>query len=297
LYRYVANKPLEGKSYAYTLDEKLQEKASLIVFKTSASGSSSYYNYLMKLEDGVFGFAKVDGYKGQILEYYNTFAKDVSKLSDYDLETGAAIMQSLLDKAKSAEADAARTKWMRNDTYAKMKGKIGFIDQYSKVAYNRNDITEKVDVFMTSAEIGKSSIFYRAYYDTPGNVICSGCELNTTFEIGDVKVSRIEQRKTSSKWSRMIKQKFVDDNFFSAAPTIVSFGENIADYAFLYTIYQNKDKFVEGASIPMKVTLTTNQDGVDKDVLAEGTITLVYKGANKAGFDKMIKWVDDLLDQ
>jgi hypothetical protein len=45
------------------------------------------------------------------------------------------------------------------------------------------------------------------------------------------------------------------------------------------------------------VTITTNQEGVDKDVLAEGTLSLVYKNANKDGFDKMIKWIDDLLAQ
>ena len=218
-------------------------------------------------------------------------------LETYDKETGAAVMQSQLDKLKSVKIDVERTKWMKNETYAKMKGKIGFMDHYSKVAYNRGDITEKVDVFMSSVEIGKSSIFYRAYYETPGGILCSGCELNTTFEINGVKVSRAEQRKVSSKWSRTIKQKFVNDDFFSAAPIMISYQENIADYAFLYAIYQNKDKFVDGASIPVKVTITTNQDGVDKDVLAESTLTLVYKNSNKAGFDKLIKWVDDLLEE
>jgi hypothetical protein len=47
----------------------------------------------------------------------------------------------------------------------------------------------------------------------------------------------------------------------------------------------------------MKVTISTNQEGVDKDVLAEGTLTLVYKDANKAGVDKMIKWIEDLLNE
>jgi hypothetical protein len=218
-------------------------------------------------------------------------------LATYDKETGAAKMQQILNKNKAGEIDALRAKWMKNDTYTKMVGKIGFMDDYHKVAYNQNDITEKPEAFMTSVELGKQSIFYRAYFKTPSAALCAGCEVNTTYEIEGVKVSRIEQRKKSSKWSNYIKQKFVTDDFFTGAPSIVSFQENIADYAFLYCIYQNKDKFKEGKVVKMKVTITTNQEGVDKDVLAEGTLSLVYKNANKDGFDKMIKWIDDLLAQ
>ena len=275
-----------------SLDEKLQEKANLTVF------SLNQYNklyYIVMLEKDVFGLAKVDYYKNTVLEYMHTYAKDKTKLDIYDKETGAAKMQQLMNDAKAKEFEKKREKWMKNATYAKMIGKIGFMDDYHKVAYNQGDITEKPEVFMSSVELGKQSIFYRAYYKTPGAALCSGCELNTTYEIDGIKVSRIEQRKKSSKWSNNIKQKFVSEDFFSAAPTIVSFQENIADYAFLYCLYQNKEKLKEGKSLKMKVTLTTNQDGIDKDVLAEGTITLNFKEVNRDGVDKMIKWIDDLL--
>jgi len=275
------------------LDEKLQEKSNLTVF---TGEQYNVFYYLMKLEEGVYGFASVKKYDQIVVEYINTYAKDQTKLAEYDKETGAAVMQSLINKAKAEQVVKDRAKWERNETYAKMKGKIGFIDNYTKVAYNKSDITEKTDVFMSSVEIGKTSIFYRAYYDTPGNVLCAGCELNTTFEINGIKVSRVELRKKSSSWSYKIKQKFADDNFFSAAPIMISYQENIMDYALLYCIYQNKDKFTNGKTIPLKVTITTNQDGVDKDVLAEGTLSLIYKDANKAGFDKLIKIIDDFLE-
>lgn len=281
--------------YRFYLDEKSLEKNNIVIFKQDYASNGNFF--LVMLEKDVFGLAKVDYYKNVIIEYINSYAKDPSKLSVYDKETGAAKLQQILNKNKEGEVNSLREKWIKNETYSKMVGKIGFIDQYSKVAYNRNDITEKPDVFISSVELGKQSIFYRAYYKTPGSVLCSGCELNTTYEIEGIKVSRVEQRKKSSKWSRNIKQKFVDDNFFTAAPTIVSFQENIADYAFLYCLYQNKEKFKEGKTFKMKVTISTNQEGVDKDVLAEGTITLIYKDANKAGIDKMIKWVDDLLNE
>jgi hypothetical protein len=286
---------LMDAGYRFNLDEKSLEKNNIVIFKQDYGSNGNFF--LVMLEKDVFGLAKVDYYKNVIIEYINSYAKDPAKLAAYDKETGAAKLQQILNKNKEGEIKVLRDKWMKNETYAKMIGKIGFIDQYSKVAYNRNDVTEKPDVFMSSVELGKQSIFYRAYYKTPGSVLCSGCELNTTYEIEGIKVSRVEQRKKSSKWSQNIKQKFVDDNFFTAAPTIVSFQENIADYAFLYCLYQNKDKFKEGKTFKMKVTISTNQEGVDKDVLAEGTLTLVYKDANKAGVDKMIKWIEDLLNE
>lgn len=293
LQRYYGEELID--SYQFTLDEKSLEKNNIVIFKQDYGSNGNFF--LVMLEKDVFGLAKVDYYKNVIIEYINTYSKDQTKLATYDKETGAAKMQQILNKNKAGEIDAIRAKWMKNDTYTKMVGKIGFMDDYHKVAYNQNDITEKPEAFMTSVELGKQSIFYRAYFKTPSAALCAGCEVNTTYEIEGVKVSRIEQRKKSSKWSNYIKQKFVTDDFFTGAPSIVSFQENIADYAFLYCIYQNKDKFKEGKVVKIKVTITTNQEGVDKDVLAEGTLSLVYKNANKDGFDKMIKWIDDLLAQ
>ena len=293
LQRYYGEELID--SYQFTLDEKSLEKNNIVIFKQDYGSNGNFF--LVMLEKDVFGLAKVDYYKNVIIEYINTYSKDQTKLATYDKETGAAKMQQILNKNKAGEIDALRAKWMKNDTYTKMVGKIGFMDDYHKVAYNQNDITEKPEAFITSVELGKQSIFYRAYFKTPSAALCAGCEVNTTYEIEGVKVSRIEQRKKSSKWSNYIKQKFVTDDFFTGAPSIVSFQENIADYAFLYCIYQNKDKFKEGKVVKIKVTITTNQEGVDKDVLAEGTLSLVYKNANKDGFDKMIKWIDDLLAQ
>lgn len=282
------------RAYTPILNEKLQEKMNLIVF--SKNQYNSQY-YLMMLEKDVFGLAKIDYYKNTVLEYLYTYAKDKTKLEVYDKETGAAKMQQLMNSAKAKEFELTYQKWMKNVTYAKMVGKIGFMDDYHKVAYNRNEITEKPEAFMSSVELGKQSIFYRAYYKTPGSALCPGCELNVTYDIDGVKVSRVSQRKKSSKWSSNIKQKFVDDEFFTGAPTIVSFQENIADYAFLYCLYQNKDKFKDGKALKLKMTITTCQDGVDKDVLAESTLTLVYKDANKDGIEKMFKWIESLLNE
>jgi len=288
LERYYGDKIID----VMKLDEKSFEKNNIVIF------SVNRYNklfYLVQLEKDVFGLADFDYYKNTVVEYLNTYAKDQTKLAAYDKETGAAKMQQILNKNKAGELEAIKAKWMKNETYAKMVGKIGFIDNYTKVAYNRNDITEKPDVFMSAVELGKQSIFYRAYFKTPSSVLCSGCEVNTTYEIDGIKVSRVTQRKKSSKWSQNIKQRFVEDVYFTAAPTIVSFQENIADYAFLYCLYQNKDKLKEGKALKMKVTITTNQEGVDKDILAEGTLTLNYKAENKANVDKMMKWIDDLM--
>ncbi|MBX7093710.1 MAG: hypothetical protein K1X56_03235 [Flavobacteriales bacterium] len=279
----------------FRLVERMLEKGNIVCF--SKDGGSNGNSYLLQLEKDVYGLAKVDIHKNLVLEYQNTYAKDPAKLEAYDKEIGAAKMQQIMNQYKQKEFDILREKWMKNPTYAAMAGKIGFMDDYRKVAYNRNEITEKTDAFATSFEIGKQSIFYRAYFKTPGAALCPGCELNNTYEMEGFKISRIELRKKASKWSRMIKQKFVEEDFFTAAPILVSFSENIADYAFLYCIYQNKDKFVHGKALKLKVTMTSNQDGVDKDVLAEGTISLLYKNENKDGFDKMMKWVEDVINE
>lgn len=276
------------------LEEKLKEKYNVNVFLKSYSATTYL---LVELEKDVWAEAEVDYYKLVVKKYINTYAKDQAKLEVYDMETSAAIMQKKLNEIKLKQADAERAKWMKNETFAKMVGKIGFIDQYTKVGYNSADITEKPDVFTSSIELGKQSLFYRAYFQTPGELLCNGCELNTTYEINGIKLSRVDQRKQSAKWSRVIKQKFVDNRYFTGAPPIVSFSENIADYAFLYCLYLNKDKIKDGTTLKMKVTLTSSQEGVDKDVLAEGTISLVYKEANKAGFDKMMKWIEDFLEE
>lgn len=295
-YSQKTNDPVHGGGTYGMLIEKYKEKFNMTVFKVL---NINDVFYLIQVEPDVFILSgKIDEYKlSNNKNGIAVYAKNAEKLKDYDDETAAAIFDKYLADIRTKNAEAEAAKWMRNETYAKMVGKIGFIDQYNKVAYNRSDITEKPEVFANSIELGRQSLFYRAYYKTPGGILCPGCELNTTYEIDGIKVSRIELRKTASKWSRMIKQKFVDNSFFSAAPTIVSFYENIADYAFLYCLYQNKDKFKDGKSLKMKVTLTTNQEGVDKDVLAEGTVSLLYKDANKAGFDKMIKWVEDVINE
>jgi hypothetical protein len=294
LQRYYGERLMDA-GYNFYLDEKSLEKSNMVIFKQDYASNGNFF--LMQLDKDVFGLAKVDHHKNTIIEYIRTYAKDKSKFEVYDKETGAAKMQALMNEGKAKQLEAVKAKWMKNETYAKMVGKIGFLDNYRKVAYNQNEITEKPDVFVSAIELGKQSIYYRAYFAKPGSAICAGCELNTTFEIEGVKVSRIEQRKKASKWSNLIKQKFVSDDFFTGAPSIMSYSENIADYAFLYCLYQNKDKLKNGKALKLKVTITTNQEGIDKDILAEGTLTLNYKDENKDDVDKMLKWVEEVINQ
>jgi acyl-CoA thioesterase FadM len=65
----------------------------------------------------------------------------------------------------------------------------------------------------------------------------------------------------------------------------------------MYCIYQNKDKFADGKSFKLKVSIWSNRDGVDKDLMAEGTITLVYKNENKAKIDMAMQHMDNFLNE
>jgi len=195
-------------------------------------------------------------------------------------EANCVLERSTINKTAREE----RVKLVQSDLNEKMNGKIGFVD----------DINEKDNVFISSNEIGSSSLFYRAYYETPGNVLCPNCELNTIYEINGLKISRVELRKFSSSFERNIKQKFVNDDFSSGTTILIDYEQNIMDYALLYCIYKNKEVFKNNKKIPLKVSITTNKNGIDKDVLAEGTITLIYKDENWKGFSKLLQTIEHM---
>jgi Zn finger protein HypA/HybF involved in hydrogenase expression len=279
------------------LDEKSKEKFKLLRFNYSE-------NSLIQIAPDMFALVTFtsESYRddaSKIEQIVFVAAKDEAKAKEIDDVTAKTLVEGELFKLQKEKADEEFKKLMENETFAKMVGKIGFIKRYSDVCYNcgRGKITEKTDVFVNSIELGKDNLYYRAYFKANPKILCPGCEMNTIYEIDGVKTSRVELRRSSAKWSNNIKKREIEDGFHTAAPTLISLSENIVDYAFLYCIYQNKAKFKDGANVKMKVTITTNQDGVDKDVVAEGTITLVYKDANKEGFKQLMDWVDELLNE
>lgn len=279
------NYGLDGE---YFLAEKFNSKYEITYFY-----KRNYDEIYLFLEPGVILWFEGDMGDFEIDEILGIYVKDPAKLEVWNEEIAAAKFEQLAMEFNKKKVEVGRKKYSKMPTYMAMKGKVGFIDAYHKLTYNRIDeIKEKPETFMSSIELGKTSIFYKAFYETPGSALCMGCEWNVTYEMGDVKVGRVQQRRESATWSRMIKQKFVDDNFFSFVPSMINYQRNIADYAFLKVLYENKDKLKDGAKIPVKVTVSTCRDGVDQDIMATGTLTLVIKEANRAGIDKALEWYE-----
>lgn len=274
----------EGGKVTMNLKEKYLENYNTKVF-TNNEGE------IWEIDTDVYAL-----YDNAEKKVTHVFAKDQAKFEAYDVETAAAKYEAKRSEVLKKEMEKLAAKWMSNETYKEMVGKVGFISHYSKVSYNRNDIIqEKKDVFMTTHDLGKP-FYYRAYFKAPITALCGNdCQYNTTYEMEGIKTSRVELMKKSSKWSQNIKVREADDNFFSPAYTIMD--DKVWDYAFMYCIYQNKDKFADGKSFKLKVSIWTNRDGVDKDLMAEGTITLVYKNENKAKIDLAMQHMDNFLNE
>jgi hypothetical protein len=217
----------------------------------------------------------------------------------YDKETALAKYQQLMMAGKKEELKAEKAKWAANDVYKKMVGKIGFVKHYNNTGWAYNKIDETMGTFISSFDFDKKA-YWRAYFDMPPNTLCpNGCDQNIIYEMEGVKVSTLELRKSSAAWSNKLGSKRPpDDRFLSACPTLFDYNPvSLSDYAFMYLIYQSKAKFTGDKSFKIKMTITNNNAGVDKDVVATGQINLEYKAAQKPTLDKIIELVDKVENQ
>lgn len=273
-------------AYNITLDEKRKKTSNMLYF-------TGYHVSYIVLEPGVI--AKM-GEKNEVVCVY---AKDAAKLANYDKETALAKYQQLMMAGKKEELKAEKVKWAANDVYKKMVGKIGFVKHYGQTGAAYGKIDETMETFISSFDFDKKA-FYRAYFDMPPNTLCpSGCDQNIIYEMEGVKVSTLELRKSSAAWSNKLGSKRPpEDRFLSSCPTIFDYNPvSLSDYAFMYLIYKCKAKFTGDKSFKIKMTITNNNAGVDKDIVATGQINLEYKAAQKPTLDKIIELVDKVENQ
>ncbi|MDX2173566.1 MAG: hypothetical protein SFY56_10615 [Bacteroidota bacterium] len=268
------------------LDEKRKKTSNILYF-------TGYQVSYIVLEPGVI--AKL-GTKDEIVA---VFAKDAAKLAAYDKETALAKYQQIMMAGKKEELKAEKAKWAANDVYKKMVGKIGFVKHYGQTGAAYGKIDETMETFISSFDFDKKA-FYRAYFDMPPNTLCpNGCDQNIIYEMDGVKVSLLELRKSSAAWSNKLGSKRPpEDRFLSACPTLFDYNPvSLSDYAFMYLIYKSKAKFTGDKSFKIKMTITNNNAGVDKDVVATGQINLEYKATQKPTLDKIIELVEKVENQ
>jgi len=279
--------------YALTMDEKMKKNSNIIYFK----GSQNY----TVLEPGVIVRTEMTPRALGIMDQQvvTVYAKDPAKLAMYDKETALAKWQQIMMAGEKEKVKAEKAKWAANDVYKKMVGKIGFVKHYNNTGWAYNKIDETMETFISSFDFDKKA-YWRAYFDMPPNTLCpNGCDQNIIYEMEGVKVSTLELRKSSAAWSNKLGSKRPpDDRFLSACPTLFDYNPvSLSDYAFMYLIYQSKAKFTGDKSFKIKMTITNNNAGVDKDVVATGQINLEYKAAQKPTLDKIIELVDKVENQ
>lgn len=256
----------------YKLDEVFLKNTGLYSFADKRGSRKDAY---IQLTNGILVHVNFenDDYKGFNID--RVLAKDKNQLSEFDIETCTALLQKKLNEGKLKEAEAAKAKLMENEVYKQMKGKIGFVKHHGNTGALYGNISEKMDVFISSVEIGKP-VYYRAYYNDIPALKCADCKKNVIFEIEGNKISIAELRKKSSAWqSKLGNLDRADNDFFSMCPTLIN--KSYSNYAVLYLLYQVRSKFADGKSFKCKVTITNYRDGVDVEELATGTINLVYK--------------------
>ncbi len=276
----------EGHYDNIKLDEKRKKASNMLYF-------TGYHVSYIVLEPGVI--AKL----GEKDEVECVYAKDAAKLATYDKETALAKYQQIMMAGKKQELKAEREKWAANDVYKKMVGKIGFVKHYNNTGWAYNKIDETMETFISSFDFDKKA-YWRAYFDMPPNTLCpNGCDQNIIYEMEGVKVSTLELRKSSAAWSNKLGSKRPpEDRFLSDCPTLFDYNPvSLSDYAFMYLIYTCKAKFTGDKSFKIKMTITNNNAGVDKDVVATGQINLEYKATQKPTLDKIIELVDKVENQ
>jgi hypothetical protein len=289
----------ESGSIVVKLNIYYNEAGGKIEMKMNEKYNESYATKAFSNNDGLIIEIDKDVYAlydNETKKVTHVFAKDEAQFAVYDIETAAAKYDQKMSEIKTKESAAESAKWMKNETYKLLVGKVNFVDNYSKLSYNRVDaITEKPTVYVSTYPMGLA-LYNRAYFKTPITALCGAdCEFNTVYEMEGIKTSRVELAKKSSKWSQNFKKREANDYFFTSAYTMQD--DKVWDYAYIYCLYQNKDKFVDGKSYKMKVSYYANRDGVDKDLMAEGTITLVYKKENKDKLDLIFQQMEDFLAQ
>ncbi len=281
---YVHDKDIP--SYDVTLDEKRKKTTNTLYF-------TAYKRSYIVLEPGVIARLNEES------QVERVYAKDASKLALYDKETALAKYQQIMMAGKKEELKAERAKWAANDVYKKMVGKIGFVKHYNNTGWAYNKIDETMETFISSFDFDKKA-YWRAYFDMPPNTLCpNGCDQNIIYEMDGVKVSTLELRKSSAAWSNKLGSKRPpEERFLSACPTLFDYNPvSLSDYAFMYLIYQSKAKFTADKSFKIKMSITNNNAGVDKDVVATGQINLEYKASQKPTLDKIIELVDKVENQ
>lgn len=272
----------KGGSIEAFLDEKLFDKKQLVWFKAGA-------NHFVLLEDGVIAITNEQGSQvGDVL------AKNKSKLSEFDLDTAKAVIESLKSELNSEADDAEKQKLMKSHkAYKENIGKVVFSENVRLFSNAYVQSTpEDPTKFIKTQTLGKY-IAYQAYFDVkPAKKYGSTSELNIEYEFEGQKLDRKSQAKKGRAWSNLPKVEAFNEFTMKQGRLLV--GDATLDYTMAQAILNVRDKLQFGKSYNLKVTIYAYKDGANVAKLAEGTIALKYEPESEKALDTWQEWIDKM---
>lgn len=212
-------------------------------------------------------------------------AKDSTNFADYDTETAQVLFDQNMAKVKADAMEKDNKVWMKNAVYANNIGKVVFAQEDASLmkrgGYSNRPPLVNGKGFTTVLDMGKNMNFM-GFFKYPPATMYAGQEINIVYEMNGLKTDRVELRGKSSAWNNRIKRletKEFEDRQHTPKPLRTyeaALRTYIQDYAFIYLLYQQKDKFMIGKKYNLNVKIYVNRDGENGDLLAEGDVSLLY---------------------
>ncbi|PWH81212.1 hypothetical protein [Brumimicrobium oceani] len=278
-----------GKSYGdrpnsmeCVLKEKYQRKFDINYFymvdkDIMALANNSDDFVFMEINPDVYAFTQ----NGKVV---SVLAKDSSLFSDFDVETAQVLYGQNMAKINSAEAEKETAIWMKNELYAKNVDKIIFATEdwhlMKRGAGNKPPMVNGKG-FATTLDMA-GNMNYMAFFKVPPASKYPGQEVNYVYEMNGKSTNRVECKSRSAAWSKMVKRLETSDyKYRQHSPRALRtynqyHSRYVQDYAFIQLLYLNKDNFKVGEKYNLTVKMYTNRDGENGDLIAEGTVSLVY---------------------
>ncbi len=286
----------EGQYLSFQLHEKDTKKLGKRVFDYTTGNEAIW---LIEVEDGVFIVAQSDELAPPFVrgteEISDVFAKDPAKLEVYDLETAAAKFDQMMGAGQEKQDEKIKSQLMEYKAYKNHVGDVVFVDSYGYFQRGvRDKPTEDPKHFLKTRDMG-DDLFLAAYFKEKVASSCGDdCQINIVYEMNGKTGDRVKLRNSSAKWNKMISvKKNIDQFCYNFGHQLISSRENIIDYAFMYTLYQNKAQFKEGQTYKMNAKMYSSRDGNNEAEIADGTISFVYKAAKMEKWFKMFREWDE----
>ena len=206
----------QGKrnTMTFTQKEKYKTKHNITYFYTQSRGINvtgvGVNDHWRFVEIGTDVYAFVHDKDEKV---GSVVAKDSSLLSDYDLETAQVLFDQQMAKINLEKMKKENAKFMKNALYAKNVGKIVFATEDNhlcKRGYHGDPPMVTGKDFKTVLDMA-GNMNMMAMFEFPPSAKYPGMNMNIQYELGGNTTSRVEYRKKSAAWGKMIPRMETKD--------------------------------------------------------------------------------------